>query len=157
MSPRKVRGGAEDGDELRLSPSETLAHNSAMRVSGARAGRQSTQRALASIVLGFELIIVFLMGMTVFGMSLLEPRELGIYIGVGLCVLILIALFCMRGTLGIRIGWALHVLMFAVAFIMPMSLVVSVVFLGLWIFCMVRGAQIDRGREAWIAAQAAQE
>lgn len=157
MSPRKIRGAsAGDGEELQLSPSETLAHNSAMRVSGASSGRQSTQRALASIVLGFELIIVFLMGMTVFGLSLLEPRELGIYIGIGLCVVIIVALACMRGGLGIKIGWGVHALMLAVAVIMPMSLIVSIVFLALWIFCMVRGAQIDRGREAWLASQDAQ-
>ena len=86
MSASAPNGSAPGGDELPLSPSETFAHNSAMRVSGgARDGSaMKTQRALASIVLGFELIVVFLIGMTVFGLGILEPRELGIWGGLGL-------------------------------------------------------------------------
>lgn len=146
-------------DELWLSPSETFAHNSAMRVAGAAGdpAAAKTQRALASIVLGFELIVVFLIGMTVFGLSLLEPAELGIWGGLSLCALIVVALATMRfGRVGIVLGWIVHALMLASAFVLPMALIVGLIFTALWVYCMVRGARIDRSRAQWIAAQGEQ-
>ena len=139
-------------DELTLSPSETMAHNSAMRLSGSANGQRSTQRALASIVLGFELIVVVLIGLTMFGLSTTDPRELGLYLGGGLGVLIIVALGLMRrGKIGIVIGWIVHVLMLLTAILLPMALIVGLLFTGLWIYCMVKGAQIDRDRAAWMA------
>lgn len=150
-----MSGDSANEPELELSPSETFAHNTAMRVSGgARDGAMKTQRALASIVLGFEMIVVFLIGMTVFGLGLLEPPELGIWGGVGLVVVIIVALGLMRvGRVGIYLGWAVHALMLLSAIVLPMAIVVGVIFTALWVYCMVRGARIDREREAWIASQ----
>lgn len=156
MSASAPYGGAPGGDELPLSPSETFAHNSAMRVSGgARDGSaMKTQRALASIVLGFELIVVFLIGMTVFGLGILEPRELGIWGGLGLCALIVVALGLMRfGRVGIVLGWVVHGLVLLSGIVLPMALVVGVIFTALWIYCMVKGAQIDRNRVRYLAEQ----
>lgn len=147
-------GGASNGDEeeLQLSPSETMAHNSAMRLSGARSGQRSTQKALASIVLGFELIIVVLIGLALFGLGTLEPRELGLYIGGGLALFDIVGLALMRrGKAGIVIGWISHVLMLLTAFLLPMALIVGLLFTALWVYCMVKGAQIDRDRAAWLA------
>ena len=150
--------GLPDGPEheLVLSPSETMAHNSAMRLSGASTGQRSTQRALASIVLGFELIIVILIGLTMFGLGTTEPRELGLYLGGGLGLLIIVALGVMRrGKTGIILGWIIHALMLLTAVLLPLALVVGLLFTGLWVYCMVKGAQIDRDRAAWLATQPA--
>ncbi|WP_449277333.1 DUF4233 domain-containing protein [Leucobacter sp. GX24907] len=154
MSTVQPNQDGQGDDELRLSPSETVAHNSAMRISGARRGAQSTQRALASIVLGFELIIVVLIGLAVFGLSAVEPRELGLYGGGAFALLIIIALAVMRrGRVGIVLGWVVHVLLLACGLILPMAVFVGVLFTALWIFCMIRGAQIDRDRIAWMESQ----
>lgn len=143
-----------DDDELQLSPSETMAHNSAMRVSGARSGARSTQRALASIVLGFELIIVVLFGLTLFGLGITEPRELGLYLGGGLALVCIVGLIAMRfGKVGIGIGWALHALMLLTAVLLPMALIVGVMFTALWVYCIVKGGQMDRDRAVWLASQ----
>ncbi|GAB2553168.1 DUF4233 domain-containing protein [Leucobacter ruminantium] len=143
-----------DDEELVLSPSETMAHNSAMRISGAGRGERSTQKALASIVLGFELIIVVLIGLTVFGLGILEPRELGLYLGGGLAVLIIAGLGLMRaGRAGIVIGWVVHALMLATGIVLPMAVFVGLLFTALWIFCMVKGAQIDRARITWMESR----
>ncbi|WP_244301032.1 DUF4233 domain-containing protein [Leucobacter insecticola] len=144
----------EPNEELVLSPSEERAHNAALRVSGAGSGQRSTQRALASIVLGFELIIVVLIGLTIFGLGITEPREIGLYLGGGLALVIIVALGIMRrGKVGIYLGWAVHALMLASAIILPMALVVGVLFTALWVFCMVKGTQLDRDRARWIAEQ----
>ncbi|MDI6024414.1 DUF4233 domain-containing protein [Leucobacter sp. UT-8R-CII-1-4] len=145
---------SQNDEELQLSPSETAAHNAAMRLAGAGKGEVAakTQRALASITLGFELIVVVLIGLAIFGLSLLEPRELGLWIAGGMALACVLGLGFMRvGKVGIWIGWGVHVLMLATAFILPMSLVVSLLFTALWVYCMIKGAQIDRGRAAYYA------
>lgn len=140
-------------EEFRLSPSETAAHNSAMRISGAARGERSTQKALASIVLGFELIIVVLIGLTLFGLGALEPRETGLFLGGGLAVVIILGLAFMRvGRVGIGIGWVVHALMLATGILLPMAVIVGLLFTALWIYCMIKGAQIDRDRRSWESA-----
>lgn len=142
-------------EELQLSPSEAAAHNAAMRLSGAGRGEveAKTQRALASITIGFELIVVVLIGLAIFGLALLEPRELGLWIAGGLAVACGLTLGFMRvGKVGIWMGWGVHLLMLSTAFILPASLVVSLLFTALWVYCMVKGAQIDRQRQAYYAS-----
>lgn len=154
MSDSRDERPTDESQDFEMSPSETFAHNSAMRVSGANRGDSPhrTQRALASIVLGFELIVVFLIGMTIFGLSLLDPPELGIWGGVIMCASTILALSLMRvGFVGIIIGWVVHVLMFLSAIVLPMVLIVAVIFTALWVYCMIKGAKIDREREAWLA------
>lgn len=153
VTPDTVPSEDEQPEEFVLSPSETMAHNSAMRIAGARRGERSTQKALASIVLGFELIVVFLMGMTVFGLGILEPRELGIYGGLALCAVIIVALTTMRTRVGVWLGWAVHALMLLSGIVLPMAVIVAVIFTALWVYCMVKGAQLDRDRRAWIAGE----
>ena len=151
VNPQLPQG---DDDDFVMSPSELRAHNAAMRISGARKGPQSTQRALASIVLGFELIIVVLIGLTIFGLGVLEPRELGLILGGGLAVMIALALGFMRvGRVGIVLGWVVHALMLLTGIILPVAVVVGLLFSALWVYCMIKGAQIDRDRAAWIAGQ----
>lgn len=155
MSRTPFEPDSADEPELQLSPSESFAHQAAMRVSGgnAQTAAAKTQRALASIVLGFELIVVFLIGMTVFGLGITEPRELGIYGGLGLCAVIIVALATMRrGNVGIWIGWTVHVLMLVSGFVLPMAFLVGAIFTALWVYCMVKGARIDRDRAAWLRA-----
>jgi hypothetical protein len=141
-----LHSAASDNEpELVLSPSETLGAGAAMHLAGGRTAKRSTQRALASIVLGFELFVVFLAGMTVFGLGSIEPRELGIWGGLALCALILVALGTMRlGKVGLWLGWLIHVLMFAAGFVLPPFLFVAAIFTALWIYCMVVGARLDR-------------
>lgn len=146
--------GDPDSEDLVLSPSEEAAHNSAMRIAGTKDQTMRTQKALASIVMGFELIIVVLIGLTLFGLGTLDPRVLGLIIGGVLGLVTIVGLGLMRvGRAGIITGWVLHVLMLATGFLIPMAFFVGGIFTALWIYCMIKGAQIDRDRAAWIAAQ----
>lgn len=142
-------------EELVLSPSETMAHNSALRISGARSGERSTMKALASIVLGFELIIVVLIGLAIFGLGLTDPRWIGLLIGGVLAATCIISLATIRiGRVGITLGWVTHALMLATAFILPPALFVGLVFTALWVFAIVRGGALDRSRAEYEAGQA---
>lgn len=120
------------------------------RNSGAEPARRgaprSTQQSLASVVLGFELIIVFLGGLTIFGLYALEPRELGIVIGLVLAALIMLALALMRTRVGISLGWIAQIGMLSTGFVLPGLFVAGGLFFGLWIYCMVVGKRIDAER-----------
>lgn len=120
------------------------------RNSGAEPARRgaprSTQKSLASVVLGFELIIVFLGGLTIFGLYALEPRELGIVIGLVLAALIMLALALMRTRFGISLGWIAQIGMLSTGFALPGLFVAGGLFFGLWIYCMVVGKRIDAER-----------
>lgn len=115
-----------------------------------------TQRALASITLGFELIIVVLIGLAIFGLSLLQPRELGLVIAGVLAFMCLLALATMRwGRVGIVLGWIVHALMLSTAIILPMALIVAGLFTAMWVFVNIKGKRIDEDRARYFAQQAA--
>lgn len=136
--------------ELVLSPSERIGYTTATRLSGgARHG--STQRALASVVLGFEMVIIFLTGLTLFGLNIFQPREAGLVIGGVVCLMCIIALALMRSRAGIILGWIVQLLLVIGGCWLPAIWAVALMFGGLWIYCMVRGAAIDRARAAYQA------
>lgn len=143
----------DDPEEMKLSPSEQRGHNIAMRLSGAgRGGRGSTQKALASIALGFEMFVIFLTGLTVYGLQILDPAWWGIVGGVALCAISVVALACMRfGLVGILLGWTVQALFCASAILLPGIIVPAVLFVALWVYCMVKGGQIDRQKALWAA------
>lgn len=115
---------------------------------------RSTKRSLASVVLGFELVIVFLGGLTIFGLGAVNPRELGIAIGIGLAILMIIALALMRTSAGLPLGWAAQVGMLATGFFVTALFVVGALFFGLWIYCMIVGGRMDRERAAAVGVSA---
>lgn len=134
-------------DDLVLSPSEQRAHNFATNMSGKK--EKSTLKALASIVLGFELFVVFLVGLTLFGMRVFDPAWLGLAVGGTVCLLIIASLGFMRvKRVGIILGWLVHALYFVGAFFLIQILFVGLVFTALWIYCLRKGVHIDRMRAA---------
>jgi hypothetical protein len=138
-------------DEHPLSPSERMGVNAVNRISGNRRGRGSTQAALGSIALGFEIFAILLTGLTVFGLRRLDPPELGIWGGVGLTIISVIALATMRWKVGIWLGWLVQLLLLLTGIVLPPSLFVSVLFTALWVYVMIKGAKIDRQRAVWRA------
>ena len=138
-------------DELPLSPTERAGVGAVDRISGNRRGRGSTRAALGSIALGFEMFVIFLAGLAVFGLRAVEPAEMGIWAALALCGLSVIAIATMRWTLGIVLGWVVQALLFASAIVLPAILFVAFLFGGLWVYVMVKGAAIDRQRAVWRA------
>lgn len=118
---------------------------------------RSTQKSLASVVLGFELIIVFLGGLTIFGLYALEPRELGIVIGLVLAGLIILALALMRTRVGVPLGWVVQAGMMSTGFVLPPLFVAGGLFFGLWIYCMVVGRRMDAQRAQTLPDQPADQ
>ena len=113
---------------------------------------RSVTESLLSIVLVLEVLLVFFAMLAAFGLRTLEP---GLAFGGGGVLMLLLILTggVLRYPWGIAIGWVLQVALVAVGVLLPLMYFIGAAFLALWIFCFVRGRQIDTQRAAYLAAQ----
>lgn len=110
--------------------------------------------SLATIVLGFESIVVFLAGLVVYGLRALPaPIEpwWGIVAGVVLAVLMILTTRVVRYRWGIVLGWVLQAILALGAFLLPALAVVAVIFGAMYGYATIKGAALDR-RNARLAA-----
>lgn len=113
-----------------------------------RAPRTLVQK-LAPIVLGFESIVVFLAGLTVFGLKTLPPgipQWWGIVGGaiVGLACIAVAGMITKPWA--ITAGWVIQVIIALAAILVPAILLVVVIFGGMWGYATIMGARLDARR-----------
>ncbi|MGR2751710.1 DUF4233 domain-containing protein [Agromyces arachidis] len=120
---------------------------------------RSVRRTLASIVLAFEVVVVFLAALVIWGLSREEGAGAGLpewapLAGGGLVILALV------GTMGVLrhewaygLGWAIQAVILASGLLNPAMFVVGAIFGGMWAYCMIVGARIDRDRAATAAPE----
>jgi hypothetical protein len=104
--------------------------------------KRSVSESLLSIVLALEAILVFFVALTVFGLKILDAPT----ILIGAAVLIIAMLFggrALRYSWGVWVGWALQLALVATGIVFPLMFAVGAGFVALWIFCFIRGRQID--------------
>ncbi|WP_085368461.1 MULTISPECIES: DUF4233 domain-containing protein [unclassified Leifsonia] len=118
----------------------------------ARPRRERTVRELlGSIVLGFELIVVFLGALVLFGLGSL-PAGVALGGGAALVVLMIVAIGTLRSPVGIVLGWFVQLVVVAAGFLVPAFFIVGAIFTAMWAYCMIAGARIDRNKKAAHAA-----
>lgn len=117
-------------------------------------GPRSVRRTLASIVLAFEVVVVFLAALVIWGLSREEGGILGLpewapLAGGGVVILgLLLTLGLLRHEWAYGLGWALQAVIFASGLLNPAMFVVGALFGGMWAYCMIVGGRIDRDRAA---------
>lgn len=122
------------------------------------AAPRSLQRSLASIVLGFEIFVVFLAALAIWGLAVDDEMPFGlprwsILVVGGVAVLLtVVTIGLLRYRWAYWIGWGIQVLILASGVLNPAMFIVGLVFGGMWAYCMVVGARIDRNRAAHDAA-----
>lgn len=113
-----------------------------------RAQRSLVQK-LAPIVLGFEAIVVFLGGLTIFGLRVLPDGVADWWAIVGGAVLA-VACVVIAGLItkpwAISAGWVVQVIIALSAFLVPAMLMVVLVFGGMWGYATIMGAKLDARR-----------
>lgn len=107
---------------------------------------RSVKRSLASIVLGFETIVVFLASLVFYGLGALPPA-VALGGGAALVAVLLATIGLLRYPWAYVIGWILQVLLIATGFLNPVMFVVGALFAGMWIYSMVTGTRIDKQKE----------
>ena len=118
--------------------------------------RRGAAESLGSIVLVFESIVVFLGGLTVYGLQALpagiEPWW-GIVGGTVLAALMLLTAGLLRHRWAIWLGWALQGILLLGGLVLPALVVVALIFGGMWGYATIKGASLD-SRNAQLAAEA---
>ena len=102
--------------------------------------------SLGSIVLAFESMIVFLGGLSVFGLKALPepiPQWWGIVGGTVLAVVMVLTGRVLRYRWGIVLGWVLQGIVALGGFLVPALSLVAVIFGGMWGYATIKGASLD--------------
>ncbi|WP_022888073.1 DUF4233 domain-containing protein [Agromyces italicus] len=120
------------------------------------ASLRSVRRSLASIVLAFETIVVFLAALVIWGLAQGGTEQaLPSWVALAAGGVIILGLIATMGLLRFEwayvLGWTLQVLIVASGFLNPAMFVVGALFGGMWWYCMVVGSRIDRERAAVVA------
>lgn len=110
---------------------------------------------LLSITLGLEAAMMFFAAMVVFGLDRFAPDWLALVWGAVAMIVLIFVSRLQRYPAGVGIGAALQLGITATGFIEPAMFFVGAVFTALWIFCFVRGRQIDAQKAAWRDGRAA--
>ena len=105
--------------------------------------KRSVKETLGSIVLGFELVIVFLAALLIFGLRALPPW-LALGGGALFCAALIVTVGLLRFRWGFLVGWALQVLLVASGLLVSSLFVVGGLFVALWTYCMITGERLDR-------------
>ncbi len=121
---------------------------------GAARPPRSLRRSLASVLLTFELVIIFLAALVIWGLSREDggpfglPTWVPLAAGGVLIVLTILTIALLRFEWAYAVGWALQVLIIAAGLLNPAMYLIGAIFGGMWAYCMIVGARIDRARAA---------
>lgn len=115
---------------------------------GRSGGRpRSVRGSLLSIVLGFEIIVVFLGALVAFGLDALEPPVA--FIGGGVLVAVMIVtLGLVQFRVGAVIGTVVQAAIVASGFLVPVMFFIGGTFAAVWVYCLIVGTGIDRRNSA---------
>lgn len=101
------------------------------------------RESLLGIVLILEAVMFFFPMMVVFGKHELAPAW-AFGGGIGAIVILALASRLVRFPAGVWFGWLLQAAIIVTGLIEPFMVAVGAVFLALWIYCFVKGGQLDR-------------
>ncbi|HEV7183304.1 MAG TPA: DUF4233 domain-containing protein [Leifsonia sp.] len=142
-------------DDTPAEPGESDASTESPKPARPRRAR-SVRESLGSIVLGFELVVVFLGALVLFGLNALPPA-VALGGGAAVVVLMIVAVGLLRGPAGVWLGWFAQLVVVAAGFLVPAFFIVGAVFTAMWTYCMIVGARLDRNNEAARAAETGTE
>ncbi|WP_292835564.1 DUF4233 domain-containing protein [Microbacterium sp.] len=108
---------------------------------------RGAEESLASIVLGFESVVVFLGGLALYGLDQLPadvPPWWGIVAGTALALLMIATSGVLRHRWGIALGWSWQVVLALGGFFVPALVVVALIFGGMYAYATIKGGALDR-------------
>lgn len=103
--------------------------------------------SLLTVTLGMEVLAVIFGTLAINGLDIAPP---GLVFGLGgvLVLLLLIATRVVRYRWGVWFGHALQLVLLSTGFIEVLAAVTAAIFVGFWIYCFVKGTQLDAAKRA---------
>lgn len=111
---------------------------------------RSATESLLSIVLGLEAVLLFFVSVTAFGLKALPPAA-AFGGGAGLILALVLVAGLLRFRWGVWLGWVLQAVLLGTGVILSVMYVVAAVFVAIWIFCFVKGRQLDTAKQEYRA------
>lgn len=112
--------------------------------------QRTATESLLSIALALEAIVVFFVTLTAFGLRALEPLPAFVG-GAALMLALVLTARLVRYPWGVWLGWVLQVVLLATGILLPVMFFVAAIFVGIWIFCFIKGRQLDAAKAAYLA------
>jgi hypothetical protein len=109
--------------------------------------QRGIRESLGSIVLGFELIVLFLGTLVAWGLHA-APAGMVIGGGAALIALAIVAILTLRHRVGTWVGFAVQVLAIVAGIWVHMMFIVGAVFLAIWIYAMYSADKVERLKAA---------
>ena len=134
--------------------SDTTPQPSPQPEAGPARPARSARQTLGTMVLAFEVIVVFLAALVIWGLAPTEnstfnlPPWVALAAGGVLILGLIVTIALLRFSWGFIVGWVLQVLIIAAGFLNPAMFIVGAIFGGMWWYGMIAGARIDRNRTA---------
>ena len=108
---------------------------------------RSVTEMLLSIVLGLEAVVIFFVTLTVYGLQVV-PAGYAFGGGAVFVLLLLAAAALLRYPAGVWFGWVLQVALLATGLLQPALYIVAAIFVAIWVYCFIKGTQIDKTKAA---------
>lgn len=109
---------------------------------------RSVTSSLLSIVLGLEGVVLFFVALAAFGLKRLDPATAFIGGAALMLIYFLAAGLVRRAQWAQWLGWVLQIVLLATGFVLTPMFVIGALFVGLWVWCWIRGHGIDRAKAA---------
>ncbi|TCO44976.1 uncharacterized protein DUF4233 [Kribbella antiqua] len=104
-------------------------------------------RSLASIVLGFESLVLALVTPVMISIANIRPA-VALPVCLGLAVLALLATGLLRNQVGYALGWVVQVGAVGLGFVVPVMFVLGLAFAAFWVMAIVLGRRIEAAKQA---------
>jgi hypothetical protein len=104
-------------------------------------------RSLASIVLGFEALLLALVTPVMISVADVEPGT-AVPLCVGLALLAIVAAGLLRNQVGYVIGSVIQVAAVGLGFVVPVMFVLGLAFAAFWVMAIVLGRRIEEAKNA---------
>jgi hypothetical protein len=104
-------------------------------------------RSLASIVLGFESLVLALATPVMISIADIRPA-IAVPVCVGLAVLAILAAGLLRNQVGYVLGSVVQVGAVGLGFVVPVMFVLGLAFAAFWVMAIVLGRRIDEAKAA---------
>lgn len=106
---------------------------------------RSALESLLAIALGLEAALVFFVTLTAYGLRALPPVA-AFAGGAALIVLLIVTGRLVRYRWGVWLGWVLQAVLIATGILLPVMFFIGAGFAGIWVFCFVKGRQLDAAK-----------
>lgn len=104
-------------------------------------------RSLASIVLGFEALVLALVTPVMISVAHISAST-ALPVCLGLALLAIVAAGLLRNQVGYALGWMVQVGAVGLGFVVPVMFVLGLAFAGFWVMAIVLGRRIDEAKRA---------